>query len=169
MKHSEDYCPTCKKDTQTLIRSKRDIFTYEGVTIDCDVHVRYCVECMNEIPDVKLAKETRKLVLDRYRLKARLFSGDQLVDIRKGYGFTLDQFAKFLGVETKDLRDYEHGEVQPICVDNLIKLCADADNFVFIWHRVMHKFSQQTIDKLEARFPTSVKEVIASCYSQEES
>lgn len=152
-------CIECGKEVETHIISKDEIWNVKGIEIPCNVQVRVCSECGEELIDTKLEDENIKKVYDVYREKVGLLKSTEIKKIRDKYGISQQLFSKLLGFGEKTITRYENGSIQDTCHDNLIQLMRNEENFKSIWQNAKNKLTYEENSKIEKYFEKKLQNV----------
>lgn len=127
------YCNGCRTMNGTKVISKKQTFNVKGRKITLITPVRICNKCGEEIFDEDLDSKTLQLFYNEYRRLENLLMPEEIKVIRNKYRLSQASFAKFLGLEEKDIARYEDGAIQTVCHDNLIRLMDSVDAFSILW------------------------------------
>lgn len=152
-------CIECGKEVETHIISKDEIWNVKGIEIPCNVQVRVCSECGEELIDTKLEDENIKKVYDVYREKVGLLKSTEIKKIRDKYGISQQLFSKLLGFGEKTITRYENGSIQDTCHDNLIQLMRNEENFKSIWQNAKNKLTYEENSKIEKYFEKKLQNI----------
>jgi HTH-type transcriptional regulator / antitoxin MqsA len=118
-----DTCPVCASN-EIAKRQIEQIFQYKGQSLVVPEYVVFeCANCGESFPDEEMVKDLEPVIRDFHRKSDGLFTSEKIRKIRKGLGFTQEQFGEILGGGTKAFARYENGSVtQSKPMDNLLKI-----------------------------------------------
>ncbi len=124
------YCESCRKETQTKIIKKNEVYVVCGEGIEVEAQVLVCAECGEELFCEELDSATLKLAYDTYRRKHKLLLPEEIKAIREMYGLSQRSFAKLLNWGEKTIYRYENGALQDRAHNSLLRLLRKPENML---------------------------------------
>ena len=82
-----------------------------------------------EIVSVNETVTVKGLTFAMYKQEKNLLSTEEIIEIRKKYGLSLQSFAKVLGIEYSELSKIENGVIQSSEHDALLRLANNSYGF----------------------------------------
>jgi len=115
-------CPMCEEG-QLFPQVSLETVTYQGHTVTVNYDSTTCSLCGSNIVTPSQAKVNQARVLDEYRKRSGLLTGQELQQIREQFHLTIAQAASLFGSEMKAFGQYEQGEaLQSVTLDKLLRL-----------------------------------------------
>jgi putative zinc finger/helix-turn-helix YgiT family protein len=114
------FCPECEAEIAPETRREKKEVPIRGEVIAVEGFVNVCPLCGAELLDEAYDDLLEKAAAE-YRRRHGLLNPDEIVRIRKSWGFNQDLFARLLGIGVASLRRYEKGAVQPPGYDALLR------------------------------------------------
>ena len=111
--------------TESYIKDYEHVYSIKGREIKFSSKRRFCKECNNLIYDKTLDNEAGQIAIEIYNKKYGI-SSDSIIELRKNYNLSQDQFSKIIGCAKKTLISYEKGKSLPnenyvILINSLIE------------------------------------------------
>ena len=165
------YCDICKKETETKIINKKEIYEVYGEQIEVETQVLVCCDCAEELFCEQLDNETLIKAFNTYRKKHKLLLPEEIKAIREQYGLSQRSFAKLLNWGDKTINRYENGSIQDKAHNSLLLFLKNpenmrtylAENEVMLEDRQVNKIIK-TIDKLEGDIVEKEKSNLLKLY-----
>lgn len=165
------YCDICKKETETKIINKKEIYEVYGEQIEVETQVLVCCDCGEELFCEQLDNETLIKAFNTYRKKHKLLLPEEIKAIREQYGLSQRSFAKLLNWGDKTINRYENGSIQDKAHNSLLLFLKNpenmrtylAENEVMLEDRQVNKIIK-TIDKLEGDIVEKEKSNLLKLY-----
>lgn len=122
------YCEKCKKEVETKIVIKKEVYNVCGESIEVDAQVLTCKECGEEFYCEKLDNETLIAAYNEYRRRHKLLFAEDIKKIREQYELSQRSFAKLLNWGDKTIRRYENGSIQDKVHNSLLLFLREPEN-----------------------------------------
>ena len=130
------YCPVCNCEQEIQLVKKQETYQIKGEPITIYATICTCSHCGEEIVAFDYDDENLKEAHRAYRHKHNLIQPESIVAIREQCKMDRETFAEMLGLEAKQIEDYENGKIPEKNISNLIMLMGDYDNVRFLSNRV---------------------------------
>lgn len=130
------YCPVCNCEQEIQLVKKQETYQIKGEQITIYATICTCSHCGEEIVAFDYDDENLKEAHRAYRHKHNLIQPESIVAIREQCKMDRETFAEMLGLEEKQIEDYENGKIPEKNISNLIMLMGDYDNVRFLSNRV---------------------------------
>jgi len=165
MAEIEIECFKCGGAMRSKVAPVKGVYNGEEFTVESEAIV--CKKCGFTTVDRPQLDTYYTRVADAYRGKHKLLTSRQIVSIRERLKMSQEEFAKFLCVGIASIKRWEHGKVQDVAKDRLIRLQTDtktagenylrsliyqggpADEFSGWQHFDIEKFEQAVVYFLE--------------------
>lgn len=102
-------CPECWEDVDAEYVVRHESVDIRGVTVEADIEHLICPQCGDSIGWAPLVDEGFDKLYRAYQEKMGLMLPEQIVALRKKYGFSQRVFAAILNIGVASLQRYEHG------------------------------------------------------------
>ncbi len=125
-------CPICEAK---VIRKKiTDTYTYKGKSITINnIPIYHCTGCGEDFCDEEREGTVNKKLDALYREAEGLLQPQEIVKIRKKFGYSQEEFAELVGGGPKAFAKYEKGTVtQSRSMDNLLRILRDSTDAMTI-------------------------------------
>ena len=125
-------CPICEAK---VIRKKiTDTYTYKGKSITIkNIPIYHCTGCGEDFCDEEREGNVNKKLDALYREAEGLLQPQEIVEIRKKFGYSQEEFAEIVGGGPKAFAKYEKGTVtQSRSMDNLLRILRDSTDAMTI-------------------------------------
>lgn len=156
------YCPVCNCEQEMQLVKKQEIYQIKGEPITIYATVCICSHCGEEIFTFDYDDEKLKEAHRAYRHKHALIQPEDIVAIREQCKMDRETFAEMLGLDAKQIEDYENGEIPEKHISNLIMLMGDYDNVRFLKNRA-EQFALENLSEKEKKYMV-INNVIFSFY-----
>ena len=104
-------CSFCSSE-KTYVKEYHHTYTIKNEVIEFDANRRFCSECNQLVYDSELDNDAGKKAIFIYNKRFGI-SSDEIINLRKRYNMTLQQFSKVIGCAKKTLISYEAGTSIP--------------------------------------------------------
>lgn len=122
------YCEECRKEVNTQITIKREVYNVCGESIEVDAQILSCVECGEEFFCEELDSKTLENAYNKYRERHKLLHPKEIKKIREQYGLSQRSFAKLLNWGDKTIQRYENGSIQDKAHNSLLLFLRETEN-----------------------------------------
>lgn len=122
------YCEECKKEVDTIIVTKKELYNVCGENIQVDADILTCAECGEEFFCEELDSKTLENAYNKYRAQHRLLYPEEIKRIREQYGLSQRGFAKLLNWGDKTIHRYENGSIQDKAHNSLLIFLREPEN-----------------------------------------
>lgn len=102
-------CEECWEEVDATYETRHHVEDVRGVTVEVDIEHLICPKCGNSIGLVPLVDRGFDKLYRAYREKVGLLQPEEIVALRKRYGFSQRVFAAILDVGVASLQRYERG------------------------------------------------------------
>lgn len=153
-------CPIC---SAKVIRKKvKETYTYKGKSITVNnLPIFHCTGCGEEFINEERVGPINKKLDALYREVEGLLQPQEIVEIRKKFGYSQEEFAEIVGGGPKAFAKYEKGTVtQSRSMDNLLRILRDSSDAMAILT------NQKAICACEAKSAYQVKKDKSSSCSK---
>lgn len=142
------YCNKCKKEIETEVIFKKEIYEVLGEDIEVESQVLTCSECGNNFYYEDFDKVTLVIAYSKYRKKHNLLFPIEIEAIRRLYCLSQINFAKLLNWSDKAIRKYESGTIQNREHNDLLVFLKDPRNMKSYLSKNKVNLDEKTLDKL---------------------
>lgn len=122
------YCEECRKEVETTIITKKEIYNVCGEPIEVEAQVVVCSNCGEELYSEEFDNATLIRAYNEYRRKHKLLLPDEIKKIREQYGLSQRGFAKLLNWGDKTICRYENGSIQDKAHNSLLLFLREPEN-----------------------------------------
>lgn len=122
------YCEECRKEVNTRITIKREVYNVCGESIEVDAQILTCVECGEEFFCEEFDSKTLENAYNKYRERYKLLHPEEIKKIREQYGLSQRSFAKLLNWGDKTIHRYENGSIQDKAHNSLLLFLREPEN-----------------------------------------
>lgn len=156
------YCPVCNCEQEIQLVKKQETYQIKGEPITIYANICTCSHCGEEIVTFDYDDENLKEAYRAYRHKHNLIQPESIVAIREQCKMDRETFAEMLGLDAKQIEDYENGKIPEKHISNLIMLMGDYDNVRFLKIRA-EEFGLENPPEKEEKYMV-INNVIFSFY-----
>ena len=142
------YCNKCKKEIETEVIFKKEIYEVLGEDIEVDSQILACSECGNNFYYEDFDKVTLIVAYNKYRKNHNLLFPIEIEAIRRMYCLSQINFAKLLNWSDKAIRKYESGTIQSREHNDLLVFLKDPRNMKSYLSKNKVNLDEKTLDKL---------------------
>ena len=160
---NNNFCDVCKKEVETNIQQREEIYNVKGEEIKVNTNVRVCCECGNAIFDEQLDQQTLVSVYNEYRIRKSLLMPEEIKNIREMYGLSQRAFANLLNFGDRTINRYENGGLQDQAHNSLLRLLSEPKNMKKYIETTGFNLSLKQIEKLEKRIEDLLEEKTGAC------
>ena len=121
------YCPTCGVDRTMQITVRNESFPTRGTWVTVEAQVAICPTCGADVSVASLDDATLRSVYHRYRVEHGLLTSEDIVQIRRQYGWSQQQLADVLGWDPRTIARYEQGALQSVAHDQQLRSLRNPD------------------------------------------
>lgn len=147
MNSNKLYCMNCGFIENYKNINKIKTYEINGEKITCEVNVKICMVCGEELSGENTIDEELKIFREEYKRRHNLLTSEEIKDIRKKLGMTQKEFANYLGFGEKTITRYELGQIQEVANDNLMRLALSTDTMhMVLEERVLSKTVERKIN-----------------------
>lgn len=114
------FCPNCNAEEVLERSSRTEVFDVKGQRIDVEVTILVCQKCHTDFYPADF--DPNDLAFREYRKKLGWTQPDEIVQVRKRWGLTQNEFANLLGWGVATLSRYENGALQSESHESVLKL-----------------------------------------------
>ena len=149
------YCHNCNGEVEAQVIPRSATYTFKGETFNIEERVLVC-SCGEEIPDETLDSEVMKTLKKMYEERVGLSLND-IKEIRKHYGLSMEKFAKVLGWSKATIARYETGKYIPDSSHmSILKKLKERPEIIDDYYKLnKHKFSEKDQEKIEKQLEFS--------------
>lgn len=119
-------CPECWEEVDALYETRHQVEDIRGVTVEADVEHLVCPKCGDSIGWAPLVDEGFEKMYRQYRDMLDIPQPEDIVALRKRYGFTQRVLAAILGIGVASLQRYERGCLATDAHAELLRNARDA-------------------------------------------
>lgn len=136
-------CNNCLTNN-TYVKTYHHEYLVKNRKIEFDAERRFCHECNNLVYDRELDNNAGKLAISIYNKKFGIVP-EKILELRKKYGLSQQQFSKIIGCAKKTLVSYELGNSIPndIYMITLKTLINNPDVIIDIFDANKERFSEK--------------------------
>ncbi len=116
-------CEECWEEVDATYETRHHVEDVRGVTVEADIEHLICPKCGTSIGWPPLVDKGLEKLYRAYRDKAGIMQPEEIVALRKKYGFSQRVFAAVLDIGVASLQRYERG---CLASDSHARLLADA-------------------------------------------
>ncbi len=127
-------CEECWEEVDAVYETRHHIEEVRGVEIEVDLDHLVCPQCGNSIGWAPLVDEGFEKLYRAYRDKMDIPQPEDIVALRKRYGFSQRVFAAIVGVGVASLQRYEQGNLP---TDSHAQLLRNARDTRFLKKRLI--------------------------------
>lgn len=102
-------CEECREEVDATYETRHHVEEVRGVTVEADIEHLICPKCGSSIGWAPLVDEGFEKLYRAYREKAGVMQPEEIVALRKKYGFSQRVFAAILDIGVASLQRYERG------------------------------------------------------------
>lgn len=102
-------CPECWEEVDAAYETRHHVEEVRGVTVEADIEHLICPKCGESIGWAPLVGEGLHKLYRAYQEKMGLMQPEEIVALRKNYGFSQRMFAAILDIGVASLQRYERG------------------------------------------------------------
>lgn len=147
MNSNKLYCMNCGFIENYKNINKIKTYEINGEKITCEVNVKICMVCGEELSGEKTIDEELKIFREEYKRCHNLLTSEEIKEIRKKLGMTQKEFANYLGFGEKTITRYELGQIQEVANDNLMRLALSTDTMNMVLKvRILSKTLERKIN-----------------------
>lgn len=147
MNSNKLYCMNCGFIENYKNINKIKTYEINGEKITCEVNVKICMVCGEELSGENTIDEELKIFREEYKRRHNLLTSEEIKDIRKKLGMTQKELANYLGFGEKTITRYELGQIQEVANDNLMRLALSTDTMhMVLEERVLSKTVERKIN-----------------------
>ncbi|WP_241963798.1 type II TA system antitoxin MqsA family protein [Gordonibacter sp. 28C] len=103
------FCTECERQVEATIEAVRETIDVRGCAVTDDFEYAVCPYCENRIPEPVLVDRNFAKMYGAYREARGIPQPDEIVALRRRYGFSQRVFAAVLGVGVASVQRYEGG------------------------------------------------------------
>ena len=103
-------CEECWEEVDATYETRHHVEDVRGVTVEVDIEHLICPKCGNSIGWAPLVDEGFDKLYRAYREKMGIMQPEEIVALRKKYGFSQRVFAAALDIGIASLQRYEKRE-----------------------------------------------------------
>lgn len=152
MNSNKLYCMKCGFIENYKNINKIKTYEINGEKITCEVNVKICMVCGEELSGEKTIDEELKIFREEYKRCHNLLTSEEIKEIRKKLGMTQKEFANYLGFGEKTITRYELGQIQEVANDNLMRLALSTDTMnMVLKERILTKTLERKISACRNR------------------
>ncbi|WP_080800259.1 type II TA system antitoxin MqsA family protein [Arabiibacter massiliensis] len=140
-------CEECWEEVDARYETRRHAEDVRGVTVEVDIDHLICPKCGNSIGWAPLVDEGFDKLYRAYREKVGIMQPEEIVALRKRYGFSQRVFSGILGIGVASLQRYERGYLP---TDSHAQLLADARDPRFL-RKCLEQGARKLTDEERAR------------------
>lgn len=146
------YCEVCDKDVETIIVERPTTYTFKGETFDLTERVLQCKTCNQDLYDETLDNETMNTLVKLYTERVGL-PLDEIKNIRKQYGLSMDLFSRILGWSKSTIVRYESGKYIPDSshMNIYLQLKKNPEKLDEFFKQRMYKFNDKEQEKIKSK------------------
>lgn len=146
------YCYKCKKEVDTKIITRNEVYDVCGDSIEVNSKVLICADCGEELYCEEFDSATLNLAYDEYRKRHNLLFPNEIKEIRQQYGLSQRSFSKLLHWGDKTIFRYENGSIQDNVHNSLLLFLKKPEN--------MRKYLLENKVELSKRKKNKLLEII---------
>ncbi|MCY8968886.1 DUF4065 domain-containing protein [Bacillus atrophaeus] len=156
VKTKNQYCDACNNDVETIIVERPTTYTFKGETFNLTERVLQCKTCKEDLYDEALDNETMKTLVKLYTERVGL-PLDDIKNIRKQYGLSMDLFSRILGWSKSTIVRYESGKYIPDSshMNIYIQLKKNPEKLDEFFKQRLYKFTPKEQEKIKAKLSCS--------------
>lgn len=144
-----DYCPMCDKVCSITLKKSKQKSIVKGCEVECEFYFYQCDECGEEFESGELMDNNLLAMRDAYRVKNKLLTKGEIVEIRKKFDLSQEDLANLLGLGEKTIARYETTTIQDKPYDMLLRKFNSDYNFAYeLLLKARDKFSSKKFEKL---------------------
>lgn len=145
----KQFCDSCQCDAVTVIVERPATYKFRGESFDINERVLQCSVCGEDLYDEDLDSETMRTLTKLYTEKVGLSLQD-IKEIRKQYGLSMELFSRILGWSKSTIARYETGKFIPTSSHLIIlKRLKDSPESIYeFFKQNLHKFNDKEIEKI---------------------
>ena len=102
-------CEECWEEVDATYETRHHVEDVRGVVVEVDIEHLICPKCGNSIGWAPLVDKVFEKLYRAYRDKAGVLQPEEIVALRKKYGFSQRVFAAILDIGVASLQRYERG------------------------------------------------------------
>lgn len=102
-------CPECWEEVDATYEIRHHVEEVRGVTVEADIEHYICPKCGDSIGWAPIVDKGLHKLYRAYQEKMGLMQPEEIVALRKKYGFSQRVFAAILGIGVASLQRYERG------------------------------------------------------------
>lgn len=103
------FCTECERQVKATIEEVRETIDVRGCAVTGDFEYAVCPYCESRIPEPVLVDRNFAKMYGAYREAAGIPQPDEIVALRRRYGFSQRVFAAVLGIGVASVQRYEGG------------------------------------------------------------
>ena len=159
-------CDICGSE-ETYIKDYEHIFNIKNKEIRFTSKRRFCKKCNNLVYDDKLDNLASEIAISKYNEQYGI-TKEMIIDLRKKYKLSQEQFSKIIGCAKKTLISYEKGKSIPNdCYLIILKsLLLKPETIITLINANKEQFTDKEYEKINSRINESllnnIKRIIGS-------
>ena len=159
-------CDICGSE-ETYIKDYEHIFNIKSREIRFTSKRRFCKKCNNLVYDDKLDNLASEMAISKYNEQYGI-TKEMIIDLRKKYKLSQEQFSKIIGCAKKTLISYEKGKSIPNdCYLIILKsLLLKPETIITLINANKEQFTDKEYEKINSRINESlsnnIKRIIGS-------
>lgn len=159
-------CDICGSE-ETYIKDYEHIFNIKNKEIRFTSKRRFCKKCNNLVYDDKLDNLASEIAISKYNEQYGI-TKEMIIDLRKKYKLSQEQFSKIIGCAKKTLISYEKGKSIPNdCYLIILKsLLLKPETIITLINANKEQFTDKEYEKINSRIneslPNNIKRIIGS-------
>lgn len=159
-------CDICGSE-ETYIKDYEHIFNIKNKEIRFTSKRRFCKKCNNLVYDDKLDNLASEIAISKYNEQYGI-TKEMIIDLRKKYKLSQEQFSKIIGCAKKTLISYEKGKSIPNdCYLIILKsLLLKRETIITLISANKEQFTDKEYEKISSRIneslPNNIKRIIGS-------
>lgn len=118
-------CEECWEEVDAKYETRHHVEDIRGVIVEADIEHLICPKCGNSIGWAPLVDKGFEALYRAYREKMDIPQPEELVMLRKRYGFSQRVFAAILGIGVASLQRYEQGCLATDAHNELLRSARD--------------------------------------------
>lgn len=119
-------CPECWEEVDGELVTRHEVVEVRGVSIEDDFEHLICPQCGESIGLAPIVDKSFEKMYRQYREKLDIPQPEEIVELRKRYGFTQRTLAAILGIGVASLQRYERGCLATDAHAELLRSARDA-------------------------------------------
>jgi len=114
------YCENCDKQVDYILKPVKREYKVKDDVVAVEINEAYCAICGKRLFVFKVERENQIRVYDAYKIKHKLLTSNDIIEIRKRHHLSQKDLARKIRIGEKNIARYENGAIQDQSINLLI-------------------------------------------------